>query len=559
MEQEELHELISLLREDIVAGRLKVNSTVDLDSLSRVRLAPNGLVDPATVDSAVRALARVAAMGRARRKLRTTSLRDVQSRYFDILEKFFGEPYAEMRRHKLDPHRLSKALAADHEILSAFRADAEEFAGAMREFWAEFGPVVEVHLQDLRSLKSVFGGDIFPSYTSNIACSVGLYMDSIIVPDPLLKLADFVGRMDPQDLLYFTTKHALNALGYRELALAEVDPPIVVIAPDMSYTDETYRMALSIAGQADLIKHAARIFGRPFSTAKDVGDFLGGFSDPQDLASNLADSSRLLFDVEWREPLAEQLRRNQTEINQGTYPSQPGTVGEAAFRSLLGRMAQANEVLFKTVRFGGTPLIDAPTSWQYLQWKYEYDGTADVETSDLRDTLISKAVEAEGSKEFGLLSGMPAQALIELRRNGALSEVREVLRNGIGEMDLASATALTDVSDRVIANVDRAFEKHASDLHKFSSSRRRFFGLDVGAWIVTSGVSLAAAKTGSAGLAMLAAATVGLVGPPSVRELWKRYGELSSNRLALRRSPTGILFHHLGGKFGLRAGENRVA
>jgi len=174
VDRDELNERVLLLREEIEAGRLKFREGLKvIDSLKKVRFASDGKVDPDTVDGSVRALALGVAHGRFLREVRKVPLRESQSKYFEILEKFFGVPFAEMNKHNLTPPDVAKHLAAQPTTVAAFAADAEEFSTGIREFWAYYGPVIDVHLRELKALKSVFGGDIFPSYVGNIVTSVG--------------------------------------------------------------------------------------------------------------------------------------------------------------------------------------------------------------------------------------------------------------------------------------------------------------------------------------------------------------------------------------------------
>jgi hypothetical protein len=145
----------------------------------------------------------------------------------------------------------------------------------------------------------------------------------------------------------------------------------------------------------------------------------------------------MLFDTEWSGTLFEQFGRYEKD-----FPEQFGSSPDARLvleQMLLGRMMQINDAVFRGSRYGGTPLIDAPTSWRYLQWKYEYQGNAIPEESDVhRDLLIAKTMALEGD-EHRMLSGIPPEALIELRRNGASLELREMIRRGIKEIDSASS------------------------------------------------------------------------------------------------------------------------
>ena len=81
-----------------------------------------------------------------------------------------------------------------------------------------------------------------------------------------------------------------------------------------------------------------------------------------------------LFDLEWQGAAQDQIARalaEQPELRM-LVGDRPGRV---ALAQAVGRMRQANDLLLRTQRLGGVPLIDAPTSWRYLQWKLEYDAT----------------------------------------------------------------------------------------------------------------------------------------------------------------------------------------
>src|ERR1700730_15120889 len=176
MEPDELHDMVMFLNEELSAGRIKVSSESTVDALARVRFGPDGKVDPSTVDGSVRALGLSALGAQYYREVREMPLRDVQSRNFDILDGSFGTIFEEAKRKGVTPQKVAEAIYSNESTLSAFNSGVSDVAAGLTELWEVHGPIVEAHLSDLQSLKSVFGGDVFPSYTSNIACSVGLYM-----------------------------------------------------------------------------------------------------------------------------------------------------------------------------------------------------------------------------------------------------------------------------------------------------------------------------------------------------------------------------------------------
>jgi len=546
MEREELDQLMKLLREEIAANRIKIRSQQTLADLAKVRLAPDGKVDPATVTSSVRAMALALAASRADREMRKVSLAEAQAEYFEILDRFFGGPFAEMKRHGLNPQIVAGDMVSRDRIVKAFVDDMEEFAEGMREFWEFYGPIVELHLREMRSMKAIFGGDIFPSYVSNIACSVGLYTDTIVLPDPLQRVLQFRGITNKKEVVRLTVKHALNALSYRELALAELDVPIIVMSPDF-LAEEGYHAALSFAAGRDALEHFSKMFGRRFDSAEEVNQYLTGFKSPAELVGALADPDRLLFDTEWTEPLGEQFAKHFEEV-QGKFDVGKQDLPQVTARMILGRLMQSNDTTFRAARFGGTPLIDAETSWRYLGWKYEYNGNLPPRPSHNKELVLNKALSVEGSGA-GMLSGVPPEMLIELRKQGALSEVRELLQKGISEIDTASDGAVEEVTKKVIENLDTAFEAHDRQLRNISTSKAKFYGLDVSRYIVGGGVTVLASLVHSVPLAVIAAGA-SMVGIPSPFELRQKFQEISALEDSLRRSPCGIMFRHMKGTFG---------
>jgi hypothetical protein len=266
MDRDQLHKRVMLLKEEMEAGRLHFAKGIDIaDSLLKVRFASDGKVDPASVDARIRALTLAVAFGAKRREVKKIALKESQTEYFSILDQFFGAAFAEMQKHRVTPPMIASDLVSRPKVVEAFADESKEFFDGIREFWDAYAPSVEAHLQDMSALKSVFAGDIFPASDKNLATSVGLYIDTLVLPDPMLRLADLAYVANPKRLLFYAAKHALNALKYKTLALAAVDPPIVVIAPEPSLTQDSYRTVLRMAGEKDLLDHTAILFGRNFS------------------------------------------------------------------------------------------------------------------------------------------------------------------------------------------------------------------------------------------------------------------------------------------------------
>lgn len=472
---------------------------------------------------------------------------EIQKMYFELLEQFFSRPYAEMKKHNLDPYVVAASIASQEETVDALISEKHEFAELIKGFWLDHAPDIYTSLRNMSCLKVFFGGDISPSYTHNIASSVGLYMDTIVMPDPLLRATQFLETMKPQNAVFFIVKHALNILRYKELALAGVDPPIVVIVPDLSILHTNLFEQLQNVSEADTLIHCSKLFNTELSSIDELNSFLDEIQTPELLEARIFDPDRLLFDVDWTGSIPEQIDRAIDENydlfrNSIDLKKIPSIILSTAF----GRMMQINDLLFQSSQVGGSPMIDAPTSWQYLLWKYEYDAERSKEDHpSIRGSLISMALQARDSAEFNLISNIPDQALIELRANGALKELRNVIGEGLETVDAADPANLTEISDVVLGNINRVLTAHQDELAILSTERLRLFGYDVVPFITVASLMIAAPFVGNATLA----AAAGLLGmaagvKPSL-EIVKDGKELLVRGHELKRSPAGILFKHI--------------
>lgn len=464
-------------------------------------------------------------------------LLDIQHAYFALLERYFAQPFAEMRRFRVSPYEIAQQIANQEKTVRAFVSDAEDMAAEFRQFWHAVHTPLESHLAALQGLKAVFGGDIAPSYTTNIARSAGLYIDTILLPDPLLRVGEFFHTMNPHAAVFYTVKHALNILNYKSLALTELTPPLLVMIPDYALEDTTTHQMLLTSSYADLLFHCSKLFGQDFSTQEELSTFLKSTSGWEDFASRLVEPTRLLMDAESSASPSEQLHQFRSEQERNFGPQLLESWDQAVSMAFLGRMLSTNKSILNSSHYHGTPLIDAPTSWQYLLWKYEYDSARGREPrQDAKEMVVTKVLQ-----DITLLTDLPEKTLLDLRRRGAVSELRALLSQNIHDIDTSSPSLLPEVTQQVSANLEEAFTKHKQELDKHTRSKT-FFGLEVGSFVATGSVAITATSMGSVPLAILATA-LGLIGIPSAKDLWGKGKDLLATNQELKRSPAGILFH----------------
>lgn len=371
-EDDELRARIEVLKEELEAGRVKIFADLQpvIDSMKSVRYGPDGKVDLSTVDSRVRSLATIVAQFRHRREAKeAVPLQDLQQNYFTYIERNFGELYATMKKRGADPSQVGDAMASNPEAVEGFNKGMPEFLELIDDLWKKTWDGVYYHVQDLKGLKAVFGGETFPSPRKNIVSCSGVYADTIVLPDPFLRTRHFGQEGDPTAVRWFV-RSALSLLHYRDAALADIEQPLVLIAPDATYLDEGEQEMLLHSSEMSTLKHLRAMFDVPFGSLEEAEMFLRPLERPEDVTGKLTDKSRLLFHEGDNDPLEQQIAdymKNYFNL----YAE--GGAGLAVLASAAGRMRQAGDLLRRSALLEGTPLIDAPTSWRYFTWKLGYD------------------------------------------------------------------------------------------------------------------------------------------------------------------------------------------
>ncbi len=538
---------MNMLIEKVKEGKMLFPKEKGIEKLFlAIRRDAEGNIVPDSVDVAVLSIANIVFRNHMESEMRKISLKDVQKRYIEILEMYFSQPFAEMKKHKLTPADIAWEMSQKKSLVSTFSKG--KFGSHIKEFWQYYGPIVEVHLEDMKCLKAVFGGDIFPSYKENIALKAGLYFDTIVLPDPLLRTALLPKtHFKPSLAVYYWAKHALNALQYKNLILADVTPPIVVVVPDIILLYPQEMDFLKKISFDDSLLHLEKIFKRSFASITNVDKFLKEKDSIEKLANEIKDQSRVLLDVEEKDAsLVDKLKSMGQAKDDFLGEAVLTHAGQQLKMTTFGRMMQANDLLRRAEIYGGTPLIDAPTSWQYLLWKYEYDQARSKELApEASNLLVAQTLMGEQMMgKIPILKNISEEAIIKLRKEGALQELRDIMRISVDKFQNVSEQEFAKASQEIIANLDSAFTAYKKKINNLSSSKKKFFGFDIAPWIVSGTIGIIATTVSNVPVGVLAAKVFGdLIGIRSGRELWAQGKAILDTEKQLKRTPAGIIIN----------------
>ena len=338
-----LQRRLKILRQFFEKGRIKLAKGLKvIESLKAVRYAPDGSVDLNTVDGLVRAMALGIEATHEREELKKgIPLAEIQTTYFRFLDNNFGDFYKIMVERGLTPHQAGLAASRNNGAIEEITKPIPDFLRTIEEFWAASADAAYAHVEDMDgTFKGVFGGDLFPSQNQNIVSKCGLYTDTLILPDPFIRTKFLFELGNAKENAYYLLKHALSLLQYRDLACADLTPPIIVILPDLSLIDKSKQEFFRTLGNDDALIHSGKVFGRTFGSIAELNEYAGTLNTLDSVVSKIADRGRVLFDAELKGDLRVQI----TKASQGKYAKIIGTThpGLIVASLPLGRMNVIN-------------------------------------------------------------------------------------------------------------------------------------------------------------------------------------------------------------------------
>ncbi|OQV40449.1 hypothetical protein BZ160_14290 [Pantoea vagans] len=542
----DITERVFLIQRELSAGKIKVSPHLIegiISSLNNIRLLPDGRVDPDTVDGTIRAMGSAVRHFTERLDIKKNhSIQDLQKSYFDHLFYNFGEVYEFMVNAKEEPWKVASFLSTKVDFVKSIDESFEEIYSNIQKFWEVASEIGIIHLQDGDQIKATFSGDMFPSYSQNVVSTAGLYVDTIVLPCPVLRVGRLHGAASKKEFCRLLLKHVLTCMTYREIALEEFNPAVALVLPDSRDYSQDDKEFMQNISEPMILKHAGFLYGREFSEKGEFEDFSRSLKDINAVMKALKNPQRLVFDIEWGGDAHSQLSRIMSDSDRISAKLFDNHAGMEVYFNCLGRIPQAMAAKENAQSLGSTPLINAETSWLYYTWLLEYN-TYDgyVDSAEIKNLHMVHAISSGMDDGFAWLGKIPLENIIELRRKNLLSEVRETLSSGVEELIFSNKEDYLKTSQRVVDNVDSAFIRHQRFLKKAREEKLKIYGLDIGPCILNGAIAITAAYTGSVALGTISAG-LGMLGLPSLKDIKSKIKDSDERLNTYKNTATGMLF-----------------
>jgi hypothetical protein len=294
--------------------------------------------------------------------------------YFDILEHFFGHLAREAITNNVSGGAIARDYLGAPMRQDSFRSMMPEIIDAINSFWRHNDATILKSVSSLPGTKARMGGDIGPQYLEHVFEKVGIYFDTVIVPDPMLRII----RMSPEfetNRDYYLVKYAINQIAMKQAYVADIDPPIAHLVADRELIPEQpdFSMLQELAAfDATIVIN--KIFGSSFQTYSEATDFFNKFSDVKNAISNAKFPELLYWDEDypWTPDAQADALLDFSKMGADYKVTSDMFPGPKLlpFR-IYSRMMQANDVLFRSREQCAHPLIVPEVSFHWLKTKLD--------------------------------------------------------------------------------------------------------------------------------------------------------------------------------------------
>lgn len=465
----------------------------------------------------------------------------VHEKYFKILEDYFGLYYEKMREKK------QTSIKATNEALKAY---SEKIAESVCDtFLEEINNLdwngVKEAIRQQRGTKALIEAPTETMKSVKTAKRISLYADSIVFSKSYTRYKKVYKSWTPHARLFKLMFDSLSLLELKELFLADVTPPIIVLTEPVAFSTPKMFDAYKELVPSDSLSIFSDIFGRKFNAMNEVRKFVLGHKTLDRLSTGLEMSKFFIgsprssshrYDFKRG---VEEYMKTYLKAKAGKYGglNDPDLLVDAVVAEVEGNIGVTNAQLLDCGFLEANPVTGGIIDWRYLVWKLSHDSRFLSGRFELggvsRDSLVMNALSLDN---FRWLGNVPINGIVRMREEGELQNLRDILSRGVKEIETVNDEDFVQVTNEVSYNFSQVFKRHRTQVKRLDEKFKRKYHFDVASLLVTGAISVSSALFPP--LAMVA----GIIGGGSITKIIHDILEERSKRTELKRKPTGLLF-----------------
>lgn len=399
-----------------------------------------------------------------------TSAREIQRGYIELLESYINP----LGKEALNDHIYAGERYGSMPYLSdVLLAYYEPLGNDIAEYWKLYSKDLKQALSKSSDLKVCYSGDLSPSNALELTNKLGMYVDTILIPDPVLNITHQLSQISERNFyLRSIVRHAINMVKMKQLLEADGDMPIAAIYPSTKVFDRSFIEKIRNSSLEATRVYINQTFNLKLKKSDDAYEIMKEFKKPEDLIGLVRNQDNLIPD--WSVPTVKEGIIKFYESGKQMYSKEFArrSAGEVVYSYVLGRLMSFHDHFENCKELGAEPLYDSPNSWKMFTW---YLGASFPEGNLLtNEGLVANSIGINNPQWIG---NLPTEALVEARKRGELNEIRSTLTKNINRIKFTKPEDLESVTAQVQQNLKDEFEEHQKNLKDIEKRFKRNFYL----------------------------------------------------------------------------------
>jgi len=169
----------------------------------------------------------------ANENMNQSSIKQIYINYFEIIDSFFGSIKHYLGEEK-DSHIDLGIHMASYPLISDLIVDAiGDLDKEIEKFWSENAKKVFDFIKTRNILKCVYSEDVSPVILEDFIKRSSLYVDSVVIADPIYNLSIFQKQIILDDKYYLNKliRHVFNVWKLKDLIISDSKENILFILP----------------------------------------------------------------------------------------------------------------------------------------------------------------------------------------------------------------------------------------------------------------------------------------------------------------------------------------
>lgn len=380
----------------------------------------------------------------------SSSVRNIYTQYFNIIDSFFGAIKHYLGK-EVDSHIDLGRYIASYPLISDLILDAiQGLDFEIEMFWKENAQNVITFTKTQDSLKCLYSGKITPSILENFVKRSALYVDSIIIPDPLYKLSVFQKEANFERKYYLNMliRNVFNVWKIKDLVLANSQENILLILPiNLNFISSGERNKIILQADENFLEYTKNLTNRPLKSDEEIISFLDQAQSDEKFFEKF--SNKNLLPREFQNFISFNKFLNNFGTLRKNLKLDQGSRGLDFVNYARGQFRKSKEHELFCDKLAATPIYDYDLPWFFFN--YQIGGTG-------MDYAISNSLQKE---KFEWITNLPISLVKTLREEGRLDYMRSCLRTGMTDL---KSKDLLKTCEQIEKNFQEAFERQAKEI-----------------------------------------------------------------------------------------------